>query len=210
MQIRHLRVLTGSLALALALPAIAAPKILLDYRKPTDQRPPAVTAEIRAMLAGALPGEAKDVTVLGHLRGSFSQPGISEDVYLVADKAPVAAQPFAQGPAQRLVTIRAGRTAVWTLPEELRYQRIAGRVDADSDGRSELLLEAGFYNMGQSTVSLDHLALAANGSVAIRHSLKDVVTDGCDNPVGKREKRASTIALGDDGELVAKPYRQRC
>ncbi len=210
MQDRSLRVLTSSLVLALALPAAAARQTVLDYRKETSQRPPAVTAKTRATLASAMPGHPRDVAVLSHARGSFSNAGIREDIYLVVDKAPVASEPFAQGPAQLLMTIKDGRTSVWKLPAELRYQRIVGTVDADRDGRGELLLEAGFYNMGQSVVSVDLIALGANGSVVIRQSLKDVVTDSCDNPVGKREKRASTIALDDDGKLVAKQYSQKC
>ena len=207
---RSLRVLTCSLVLALALPAAAAQRAVLDYRQENSERPPTVPAQTRATLASAIPGHAKDVAVLSRVRGSFSQAGISEDLYLVADKAPVAAQPFAPGSAQLLVTIQDGRTSVWKLPAELRYQRIAGTVDADRDGRGELLLEAAFYNMGQSVVSVDLVALGADGAVSIRQSLKDVVTDSCDNPIGKREKQASTIALGNDGKLVAKPYRQRC
>lgn len=210
MQDRSLRVLSSSLVLALALPAAAAQQTILDYRKENSKRPPAVTATTRATLASVTPSTPKDVAVLSHARGSFSNAGMSEDIYLVADKAPVAAEPFAQGPAQLLVTIKDGRTSVWKLPAELRYQRIAGTVDADRDGRGELLLEAAFYNMGQSVVSVDLVGLGANGSVTIRQSLKDVVTDSCDNPVGKREKRASTIALDDDGKLVVKQYSQKC
>lgn len=108
------------------------------------------------------------------------------------------------------MTIKDSRTSVWKLPSELRYQRIAGTVDADRDGRDELLLEAVFYNMGQSIISVDLVALGANGGAAVRQNLKDVVTDNCDNPVGKREKRASTIALGNNGKLIAKQYSQRC
>jgi hypothetical protein len=210
MSMQDLRVVTSLFFLALALPASAAQQTVLDYRKENSQRPPIVTANTRATLASALPDNLKDVAVLSHIRGRVSNAATSEDIYLVADKAPVAAEPFALGPAQLLVTIKDGKTSVWKLPEELRYQRIAGTVDANRDGHSELLLEAVFYNMGQSVLSVDLVALGANGSVAIRQSLKDVVTDSCDNPVGRREKRASTIALGDDGKLVAKQYRKKC
>lgn len=210
MQDRSLRVLTCSLALAVALPAAAAPRAILDYRKDSSERQPTVLSTTRATLIGAMAGHAKDVVVLSHVRGSFSAAGSSEDLYLVADRAPVAAEPFPAGQPQLLVTIRDGRALVWKLPAELRYQRIAGAVDADRDGRGEVLLETAFYNMGQSVISVDLVGLGADGGVAVRQSLKEIVVDTCDNRVGKRERRASTIALGDDGKLVATPHSQRC
>lgn len=96
MQNRSLRVLTCSLFLVFALPASAAQRAILDYRKDGSERPPTVPENTRAALVSAIPGNAKDIVVLSHDRGSFSDTGVSEDIYLIADKAPVAAEPFAQ------------------------------------------------------------------------------------------------------------------
>jgi hypothetical protein len=212
MRIHPLRLATLSLALAAALPSAAAPQPILDYRKPTAERPPTVSAQTRAILARAMMEATgkKTVVVLGHVRGAFSAAGGSDDLYLVADKGPVAAEPFPEGQAQLLVAIRDGRTAVYKLPADIGYQRIAGTVDTDRDGRGEVLLETASYNMGQSVNSVDLVALGTDGGAAIRQSLEQVAYDGCDNPVGKREKSASTVALGDDGKLVATPHSQRC
>jgi len=212
MRTRILQLALVSVALAAASPSIAAPRPILDYRKESPDRPPTVPAQTRAVLAKAMAetAGAKTVVVLGHVRGQFSAAGGSEDLYLVADKGPVAAQPFPDGPGQLLVAIRDGRSVVYKLPAETRYQRIAGTVDSDRDGRGEVLLETASYTMGQSVTSVDLVGLGADGAATVRQSLKEVAYDGCDNPAGKREKSASTVVLEADGRLVATPYGQRC
>lgn len=197
---------------AAAAPAAAAPGTVLDYRRDEAARAPVVSPREREALAEAV-GESlrtKSWVVLGRARGAFSVAKASEDLYLVADRAPVAAEPFPDGPGQLLVAIGPGGASVYRLPAAMRYQRIAGTVDADRDGRGEVLLESAFYNMGQSVTSVDLVGLGSGGETTLRQSLQAVASDSCDNRGGKRERRASTIALGDDGRLVAQSHALGC
>lgn len=202
-----------AMALAAIVPALAAPRAVLDYRKPAPEKPPVVAAHVRAELAKAMGEQVKPdaLVVLGHGRGSLSGKGGMEDIYLIGDRTPAAADRGPDGASQRLVAVSGGKAiASYVLPKDVRYQRIAGLVDSDGDGRSEVLLETSFYNMGQSVTSVDLVAPAGGNAAEIRQSLREVAYDGCDNPAGKRERRASTIALGDDGRLVARSHALSC
>jgi hypothetical protein len=190
MQPRRLRVASLVVAALLGAPLAAAPRAVLDYRNETPDTVPVISAETRAALAKATQaaGQRADFVLLGHVRGDFSAAGSAEDLYLIADKAPAAADRSPQGAGQILVAVRGGAaSATYRLPAEQRYRRIAGAVDSDGDGRGEVLLETGFYNMGQSVTSLDLVGLGADGMAAIRQSLKEVVYDGCDNPSERRK-----------------------
>ena len=76
--------------------------------------------------------------------------GARERIYLVQASRPVAIDPFPKAVAPVLVLLGEDAPArFFRLPADVQYQRLVAAADADRDGRSEVLLESTFMNMGE-------------------------------------------------------------
>ncbi len=207
------------LALGLDTAALAAPRIVLDYRKEIAAEEAALSVALRQAVERAVAGAEASIReslgsefkVLGQARGSFTRAGAQETLYLLSRRAPVAADPSPGGTAQLVVALDGEKLAgAYRLPQATQYHTVAAALDSDGDGRAELVLESSFYNMGQSVTSLDVVKLGADGATEVRQTLKEVLYDGCDNPAGRKQRRASTISLDGTGSLVAKEHVLPC
>lgn len=197
----------------------ASGEILLDYR---DERfvagtPFYAAAErrrIAAVLSQVSDDEARalgdDFAILGDAPGSFTGEGRREHVHLLQSEPAIAIEPFPDAPAPLLlVTDGEGRASVFALPGDVQYQRLVAAGDGNGDGRDEILLETAFVNMGQSTVALDVVRLDEAGSAVVENTLTDVLFDGCEAPVGPRERHASTVSATEAG-FVAERFGEGC
>lgn len=200
-------------------PALAADETVLDYRDHAFVAgSPFYSAADRTRL-GSLMKEgdaaaARDMgdnfAVLGDAEGAFTGKNASERIYLIQKSAPVAINPFPQGPAPALLVTRGGKfAAIFRLPRNVQYQRLVAAADGNGDGRDEVLLETTFMNMGQMVSSVDVVGLGGNGDARVTQKLPEVHVDACDNPSGKRERVAATIAIGAGG-FEARPHAQKC
>ena len=196
----------------------AAADVLLDYRDEAFRSgSPYYSAPERNVVGAALqkaPGEvakrfSEDFALLGDASGAFTEPGSHEQVYLVQEKAAVAIEPFPDTGAPLLVVLRDKEpVGFFSLPGDVQYQRLVAAGDADGDGRDEVFLEASFMNMGQTSVSLDIASLDKAGDARIVKTLRDVYSDGCENPVGARERKAATVSL--DGGPRVESFGEPC
>lgn len=216
---RQTRLLSTALFLvAGAFPTVAAAEILLDYRDAAFLSgnpfyPQAKRAEIAAALKTAPDGLADalgaDFALRGDATGSFAATGSAEHVYLVQEEAAVAIEPFPDAAAPVLVVLRDGEPAgFYRLGKEVQYQRLVAAADIDGDGKDEVFLETSFTNMGQTTMSLDVVSLREGGTAEVVQTLSEIYQDGCENPVGARERKASTISVSKG--VTAESYTQAC
>ncbi len=217
MSMRHaLAVLPMSLAAGLVL---AQPEPLLDYRDTAFLTGSAYysQAERRQVAKAVKTGPealvralGDDFAILGDADGAFSAPGRTERIYLVQKRAPLAIQPFPDGPPPALVALHAGEpVAVYALPADVQYQRLVAAADSNGDGRDEVLLEASSMNMGQMIVALDAIRLGQPGEATVAQTLPEVYADACDNPKGAKTRRAATITVQAQG-FVAEAHELGC
>ena len=212
-----------ALATMAALLAIAGPALagepLLDYRRTALRDAPAAsTAADRASVARALAEDAppairqelgRAFVVLGSV--AVSGPGARERIHLVQEREPVAIDPFPTAAAPVLVaTGPTGPARFWRLPADAQYRRLAAAVDLDGDGRSEVLLESSFMNMGELATALTAVRLDPATPVATPvQVLPAVATDACDGGRSRR-RTGSTVAPDGAGRLVARSYGMPC
>lgn len=198
------------LALSLvAMPALAQQTALLDYGNDDFVTGRQFYSEVdRARIATALDSVANDATramgkdfvILGDAAGAFSAPGTQEHIYLIQKEAPVAIDPFPKGPAPLLLALKDdGIAGVWTLPADGQYQRLVAAADGNGDGRSEVLLEGAFMNMGELNMSVDVATLDDKGQATVQQTLSEVLIDSCENEGGTKTRKAATVSVGPDG-----------
>lgn len=216
-----IRLLSSVLLLGLIQSAQAADYIV-DYRdRGFREAEPSVAPDERARLARVMAEEAPQAlrteiganfVVLGAAAGAFTQPGSRERAYLVQRTAPVASEPFPNAVAPVLVVLGDGAKAhFFRLPKDVQYQRLAAAVDTDRDGRSDMLLESGFYNMGESVTALTAVKLDPGSGLATPGQvIRDVFTDSCDGGSARRSRTASTLSLDAAGQLVTRRYQLTC
>lgn len=196
----------------------AAAEILLDYRDAAflSGNPfysQAERAEIAAALKEAPDGLADDLgedfALRGDATGAFTASGATERITLVQEEAAVAIEPFPDAAAPVLVVMRGAEPAgFYALGKDVQYQRLVASADVDGDGRDEVFVETSFTNMGQTTMSIDVVSLREGGTAEIVQTLSDVYYDGCENPVGTRERKASTITVGPG--VTAESFSESC
>lgn len=213
-KLAFLSVLPG---LLLAGAAQAEGEVLLDYRDTAFTSGQAFYAQpdrrrIAALLKTASPEAARDMgetfAILGDADGTFANG--SGRVYLIQSRAPAAIEPFPNGPAPVLLVTGQGEAAqLFRLPPDVQYQRLVAAADGNGDRRDEVLLEASFTNMGQTTTALDVIRLEADGTAKPVQTLRDVALDACDNPSGERTRSAATVRIGPEG-FEAKPHALPC
>jgi hypothetical protein len=198
--------------------AYAQEGVLLDYRdRQFRNSQPGVNAAEKARLSAALAGVSsgavkalgKDFFVLGEASGQLATAG-EVDFFLLSLALPVAADPFPKTAAQVIVAMK-GKDAVATneLPAATQYAQLRGTVDIDGDKNSEVLLEAGAYNMGQSVTNIDAVKLQPDSATSVVQSIPEVYSDSCDNPSGTKVRAAKSISLSG-GKLVATAYPESC
>ncbi|CAM3208974.1 hypothetical protein JHFBIEKO_4698 [Methylobacterium mesophilicum] len=216
-----IRLLSSVMLLGLIQSAQAADYIV-DYRdRGFRDAEPSVAPDERARLAQVMAEEAPQAlrtelgpnfVVLGAAAGAFTRPGSRERTYLVQRTAPVASEPFPNAVAPVLVVLGDGAKAhFFRLPKDVQYQRLAAAVDADRDGRSDVLLESGFYNMGESVTALTAVKLDPGSGLATPGQvIRDVFTDSCDGGTARKSRTASTLSLDAAGQLVTRRYQLPC
>lgn len=124
---------------------------LVDYRNERpDNKPPTLEEGLLRRIVetayGAKAAAPADYSINSSVRGSFTQQGASETVYLIQRGGPVAADPNgAQDLA--LVVFDADGQPVATF-KTADFNFIVVTSDTDEDGTHELLLEGSFFNMG--------------------------------------------------------------
>jgi hypothetical protein len=217
-----IRLLSCFMLLGLVQTAYAA-DVIVDYRDSGFRdAEPSVAPDERVRLARIMAEEAPkalrmelgaDFVVLGSAAGAFTRSDSRERAYLVQAKAPVASDPFPDAAAPVLVVLGDGVKAhFFRLPRNVQYQRLVAAADVDRDGRSEVLLEAGAYNMGESVTALTVVKLdPVTGLAKPEQVLRDVFTDNCDGGSGRKARTASTLSLdASTGGLVARRYQLTC
>ncbi|MDF2599022.1 MAG: hypothetical protein K0Q54_1845 [Methylobacterium brachiatum] len=217
-----IRLLSSVMVLGLAHGAYAA-DVIVDYRDGGFRdAEPSVLPDERVRLVRIMAEEAPkalrmelgtDFVVLGSAAGAFTRADGRERAYLIQEKAPVASDPFPDAAAPVLVVVGDGMKArFFRLPKDVQYQRLVAAADVDRDGRSEVLLESGAYNMGESVTALTVVKLdPATGLATPGQVLRDVFTDSCDGGSGRKARTASTLSLdASSGGLVARRYQLKC
>jgi hypothetical protein len=150
--------------------------------------------------------------VLGSATGAFTQPGRRERIHLVQEKRPIAIEAFPNAAAPVLVVIAEGAPAgFFRLPKDVQYQRLVAAVDADRDGRSEVLLESAFTNMGESVTALTAIKLDPVRGVATPiQVIKDVFADSCEGGSTSKRRTAAVVFLEASGTFRAQRHKLGC
>eukprot|EP00913_Durusdinium_trenchii_P008246 g7743.t1 len=212
-------VLAWLFVIATSSPASAAKDgLIVDYGDAQFRMAtPGANAAEKSKVATALEGSQQaavtalgaDFVLLGSMEGALPKAG-PVTFYLVSKRAPVAAEPFPDGPGQVIAAIKGDRAvATYGLPKEVQYARLIGAVDVDGDGASELLLEANAMNMGEMQTSADLIKLLAKNGTRVEQTISGVYVDSCEAPRGEKLRTVKAISL-EGGRLVTSDRSERC
>jgi hypothetical protein len=220
--VKRLAVTLALAGIGLAGGALAETRPVLDYRDQAfSTREPRYSPSERARLDRAMAEQApaslrdeigRTFVVLGDAAGAFSRQGARERIYLVQASRPVAIDPFPKAAAPVLVLLGEDAPArFFRLPADIRYQRLVAAADADRDGRSEVLHESTFMNMGEVATAVTAVRLDPDrASAAPVQILRDVFMDRCDLGAGRRARSAATVSLGEGGAFATRLYALGC
>lgn len=198
---------------------VAADELVLDYRDTNFRSGQAFySAPVRQRIESALSMAPDPIrNSLGEkfvVLGDAPLPTPKNEghgvLYLLSTRGPIAAEPFPEGIKQYLAVLEDNQLrGIYPLPEDAAYGRLVGVVKLTDRTSHGALLESSFFNMGQSVTTVDLVQLNSSGAV-VTQSFKNAYYDGCDNPVGVKERTAATITQNRRGALRSETFTLPC
>lgn len=197
----------------------AADEIILDYRDNNFRSgqafyPASVQKKVMSTLSTA-PMDIKQslgetFVLLGDAPLHNSKNEGRRIIYLLSTRSPVAANPFPEGIKQYLAIVENDTLAgIYSLPEDSAYARLVGAVKLNDPDRGGALLEASFYNMGQSVTAVDLVQFDSSGA-SVAQTFRNTYYDGCDSPAGAKERIAAKIVQDSKGKLRSESFKFPC
>lgn len=195
----------------------ASAEVIVDYRDDAFlSGSPFYSQAERSVVAAALkkaPSKIADrfgdkFVIRGDATGAFTEAGAQERVFLVQEKAAVAAKPFPDESAPLLLVMRARHPiGFYSLAGDIQYQRLVASADVNGDSLDEVFLETSTMNMGELLVSVDVASMDKDGAAKVIETI-NVYSDSCERPSGKKERTASAISL--EKGLTSKSFEEPC
>lgn len=190
----------------------ATDALFLDFRGTHWYQDTEIPAQAqRAIRDAVLPGSGTDAQVTSRADGAFTRAGARQQAVMLVPGGASTIDPFP--PPATLAVLEDGKVvARHTFDAKSgNWQWIRKAGDIDGDGVDELLLSAGWIQMGESATSA-LLASLSGGDFAQRQLLENVTYSDCeahagDPSAGKVEAVRLSVARGN---LVAQRYRAAC
>lgn len=160
---------------------------------------------------GAVP---QDAGISARIDGSFTAPGVAQQAVVAVAQAPSSADPFPAPPT--LAILEDGNVVARHAfgKDEAAWQWPLQAADLDADGVDELLLAAGYTQMGETGVSL-LVASLKGGKFSRRQVIENVYADDCmaranQATLGQGRSTAAVLEADGRGGLRERWYAAPC
>jgi hypothetical protein len=164
---------------------IAQKATLFDFRSeaniPERQKIPAAEADtVLKNVFGEDYKNVADAAVYQKLYGAFTKPNVKETLYFISGGLNEEQQNLSRGESEMLSYIAVLEGFKLVFQGKVAAYGIHKTTDLNEDGKNELLLSNGFYNMGTAENGLE-LVEIENGSVQTIKEFGILYSNNCDS-----------------------------